>query len=51
MILRPRLSVFSLCVPTASCSPWRIKRAIDCRCKTDSETAALSTGRGGVFGA
>ncbi|KAE9001907.1 hypothetical protein PF005_g14501 [Phytophthora fragariae] len=27
------------------------KRAIDCRCKTSSETAALSTGRAGVFGA
>ncbi|KAE9321846.1 hypothetical protein PF008_g17724 [Phytophthora fragariae] len=51
MLLSPRLSVFSLCVSTASCSASRTKRAIDCRCITNSETAVLSTGRAGDFGA
>ncbi|KAE9267657.1 hypothetical protein PF008_g31305 [Phytophthora fragariae] len=51
MFLRPRLSAFSFCLPTASCSASRTKRAIDFRCKTNSQTAALSTGRAGVFGA
>ncbi|KAE9101911.1 hypothetical protein PF010_g12983 [Phytophthora fragariae] len=51
MFLRPRLSAFCFCLSTASCSASRTKRAIDCRCKTNSETAALSAGRAGVFGA
>ncbi|KAE9076181.1 hypothetical protein PF010_g16561 [Phytophthora fragariae] len=51
MFLRPRLSAFSFCLSTASCSASRTKRAIYCRCMTNSETAALSTGRARVFGA
>ncbi|KAE9265901.1 hypothetical protein PF001_g30697 [Phytophthora fragariae] len=51
MFLRPRLSAFSFCLSTASCSASRTKRAIDCRCMTNSETAAFSTGRAGVFAA
>ncbi|KAE8908973.1 hypothetical protein PF004_g3397 [Phytophthora fragariae] len=51
MFLRRRLSAFSFCLSTGSLSASRTKQAIDCRCKTNSETAALSTGRAGVFGA
>ncbi|KAE9346440.1 hypothetical protein PF008_g8281 [Phytophthora fragariae] len=51
MFLRPRLSAFSVCLSTAPCSASRTNRAIHCRCKANSETAAMSTGRAGIFGA
>ncbi|KAE8969530.1 hypothetical protein PF011_g26764 [Phytophthora fragariae] len=51
MLLRPRLSSFSFCLSTVSCSASCTKRAIDCRCKTYSDAAALSNGRAGVSGA